>query len=202
MTGRREDAGITTAEFAAQLANDPNYQAVIAERDRQLCRSAARWRSGEGPLVEDLTLAGIQVESVWDLVNTDGPYPDALPILINHLETGNYPDRVMEGIGRALAVKPAVMFWGRLKAAYLAADGPDARAGIATALAASADVPYLDDLVRLISVNENGPSRILLLQPLRDLGGAHGRAALERFTTDPTLGTEATRLLAQNVGKD
>ncbi|MFZ2502019.1 MAG: hypothetical protein WAW88_05070 [Nocardioides sp.] len=67
----------------------------------------------------DLRSAAVQVDSVWDLVNTSEPYPAALPVLMEHLERGGYPARVMEGLGRSLAVKPSVAFWERLKDRWL-----------------------------------------------------------------------------------
>jgi len=65
-------------------------------------------------------------------VNRSEPYPEALPVLIDHLERGGYPDRVMDSLARALAVKPAVSYWDRLKARYLLAGGPQERDGVAT----------------------------------------------------------------------
>lgn len=198
MTGRKRSSGITAAELAAQLAADQNFQAAAAERDRELRARATKWRDAERPIIEELNLAGIQVESVWDLVNTDEPYPAALPILLDHLEKSGYPDRVMEGLGRALAVQPAVSFWNRLKTAYLTAEGPEAREGIAVALAAIATKAQLDDLIQLLSVVERGPSRIFFLRPIQQLGGERGRMALESLTSDPTLGSEATALLGRD----
>lgn len=198
MSGRKRSSGITAAELAAQLADDQEFKAAAAERDRELRARAAKWRDAERPIIEELSLAGIQVESVWDLVNTSEPYPAALPVLLDHLEKGGYPDRVMEGLGRALAVKPAVSYWNRLKITYLAAEGPEAREGIAVALAASATEAHIDDLIQLLSVEERGPSRIFFLRPLRELGGERGRRVLEPLTSDPTLGPEATVLLGRD----
>ena len=42
-------------------------------------------RQAEAPLVDELRVAGFQVETAWDLVNTSDPYPDALPILLEHV---------------------------------------------------------------------------------------------------------------------
>jgi hypothetical protein len=44
---------------------------------------------------------------VWALVNSATPYPEVFPVLLAHLETGGYPDRVMESLGRAFAVRHA-----------------------------------------------------------------------------------------------
>lgn len=195
MTGRDRSSGISAAELAAQLADDQEYQVASAARDRDLRAQATKWREAERPIIEELDRAGIKVASVWDLVNTDEPYPAALPVLLDHLERGGYPDRVMEGLGRALAVKPAVSFWNRMKDAYLTAQGPEEREGIAVALAASATEAQLDDLIRLLSVEGAGTSRIFFLRPVGQLGGERGRMVLESLTSDPTFGPEATALL-------
>ena len=57
-------------------------------------------------LVNELNLIGLNINSIWDLVNTKKSYPDAIPILIEHLSK-DYSDRNKEGIIRALAVKEA-----------------------------------------------------------------------------------------------
>lgn len=54
-----------------------------------------------------LEKAGIRVNDVYDLVNTDKPYPEAVPVLIELLKEGIADDALKEGIIRALAVKEA-----------------------------------------------------------------------------------------------
>lgn len=129
-------------------------------------------------------------------MNTAEPYPDALPGLIEHLERGGYPDRVMESLGRALAVKPAVAFWDRLKALYLAPRNPGEQEGAAVALAASATDAQLDDLVDFLSVEERGQSRIYFIRPILNVGRARGREVVEALRADPVFGKEATALLS------
>jgi len=48
----------------------------------------------------------LRITSVWDLVNTSIPYPEAIPVLIEWLPQVSHP-RVKEGIVRALTVKEA-----------------------------------------------------------------------------------------------
>jgi hypothetical protein len=103
----------------SRLENDPEYQRKKAAFHAEVQERASVLRAAEQPIVADLRAAGVSVDSVWDLVNTSEPYPNALPVLIEHLERGGYPDRVVESLGRALAVKPAVAFWRRLKALYM-----------------------------------------------------------------------------------
>jgi hypothetical protein len=57
-------------------------------------------------LLNQLKAAGLNVTSVWDLVNTKSSYPEAIDILLNHLRK-KYHHKNKEGIIRALAVKEA-----------------------------------------------------------------------------------------------
>ena len=197
MTRRDKRSGISATELMAQLQNDPEYQRKVqaAEAERQVrVRELGR---AEQPVVADLRDAGVNVESVWDLVNTSDPYPAALPVLMEHLERGGYPDRVMESLGRALAVKPSVDFWDRLKALYLAPRCSGEQEGTAVALAASATPAQLDDLIGFLSLEERGQSRIYFIRPILRVGGDRGRQVVESLRTDPVFGKEASALLSR-----
>jgi len=115
----------------------PEWVAARNARDAEDARRLAEWRAAEAPLVAELRDAGFDVESAWDLVNTAEPYPAALPILLKHLSRP-YPDRVREGIARALAVRGDAAFaWDELCQLYdQEPAGTDAKEGIAVALAA------------------------------------------------------------------
>lgn len=56
----------------------------------------------------ELAAAGISIQDIYDLVNTDRPYPAAVPILLRLLNEDTEPDVVTEGVIRALAVKEAI----------------------------------------------------------------------------------------------
>ncbi len=70
----------------------------------------------EEPIVSDLHNLGINVESVWDLVNNKphpyletnfiGDYSVAYPVLVRHLDKKYHP-KIIEGIIRALTEKQA-----------------------------------------------------------------------------------------------
>lgn len=177
------------------LRDDPDYRAEVEDADAKRAATAQRLREAERPIVADLNAAGMSVESVWDLVNTADPYPEALPILLRHLERGGYPDRVMESLGRSLAVKPSVAFWDRLKTLYLAPRSAGDEDGAAVALAACATKAQLDDLVTFLSLDERGDTRIYFLRPIKKLGGDAGQQLLESLRNDRTFGREATALL-------
>jgi hypothetical protein len=187
---------MSATEFMAQLAKDKEYQRKKEALDAELAERASLLREAERPVVADLQSVGRQVESVWDLVNTSDPYPDALRVLMDHLERGGYPERVMESLGRALAVKPSVAFWDRLKARWLGARDSGEETGAAVALAACATTAQLDDLIGFLGVEERGQSRIYFIRPILRVGGVRGRQAVEALRDDPVFGREATALLS------
>lgn len=188
-------AGISATDLMSELQNDPEYQRKMAAAEAERQQRARRLREAEQPVVAELRKAGVQVDSVWDLVNTSEPYPAALPVLMEHLERGGYPERVMESLGRALAVKPSVVFWERLKARWLDARDPGEEDGAAVALAACATKAQLDDLMKFLSVEERGQSRIYFIRPLLKTGGDQGRQVVDGLRSDPVFGDEATALL-------
>jgi len=188
--------GITAAELMAELNQDPDFQRVTSEREAKRREQELQWRAAEQPIVSDLRGVGLQLESVWDLVNSSDPYRDALPILVKHLELGGYPDRVMEGVARALAVKPAGAHWTRLRDLYLRAEGPDEMNGLAVALAAAATPDNLDDLLMLLNETSRGETRLYFLRTVLSVGDERGRQTVEALKGDPVLGKEATALLA------
>ncbi len=195
MTDRKRRPGAMSAtEFMAQLAKDKDYQRKKAAFDAGVQERAGVLRTAEQPIVAALRSVGVQVDSVWDLVNTSEPYPAALPVLMEHLERGGYPDRVMESLGRALAVKPAVAYWDRLKALYLVPRNPGEEDGVALALAACATGAQLDDLVGFLSLPERGESRIYFIRPILNVGGRRGREIVDSLGSDPMFGKEARAL--------
>ena len=102
----------------------------------------------------------------------------------------------MESLGRALAVKPALRFWDRLKALYLNSRSLGEEDGTAVALAACATDAQVDDLVEFLSVEERGESRIYFIRPILRVGGTRGRNIVEALRSDPVFGKEASALLS------
>ena len=57
-------------------------------------------------VAEALRAVGVQVRSVYDLVNTKESYPEAIPVLLELLPRVRN-DRIKEGVVRALTVREA-----------------------------------------------------------------------------------------------
>lgn len=178
-----------------ELFRDPEYRRMFDAVEAAREERARILAEAEAPIVRDLRAAGFRVDSVWDLGNTGEPYREALPVLMDHLERGGYPDRVMESLGQMLAVKPSVVYWDRLKARYLDPRGSGEEEGAAIALAAAATKRQLPDLIGFVEDEQRGDVRIYFLRPIKRLGGEEGLQLLERLRDDPVLGREATALL-------
>jgi len=65
----------------------------------------------------ELREVGLDVKSVWDLINAPARYEQAIPVLLQHLRLP-YSDRIREGIARALAVPDARHAWPTLVAEF------------------------------------------------------------------------------------
>jgi hypothetical protein len=190
---------MTAAELVAlkeeMRRTDPAYRAQEEAVEAERRQRVQALHEAEQPIVQDLRRAGVDVRSVWDLVNTSVPYPDALPVLLDHLHRGGYPDKVMESLGRAMAVRPASFAWEALRDLYLSAKGRGEEEGLAAALAASATPDHLDELVALLREESRGDTRIHLLRAIKRVGGQQGRQVLESLRDDPLFGREARALL-------
>jgi hypothetical protein len=186
---------ITAAELMAKLNADPEF---VARRDREeeaRQKREAEYRRAEKPLVEELIAAGFDVQSAWDLVNTPGSYPNAVPILLDHLPRP-YPGAVREGIARALAVPEAkASGWNVLLQHYM--NEPEARvkSGLAAAIGTAADTDVIDDVISLARDRQHGSSRLLLLSALERSDAPRARAALMELGTDPELKKEIQVIL-------
>lgn len=91
-----------------ELLNAPNKSKDDFAKQNEIRISLAKeLEKEELTLVQDLKMIGLNITSVWDLVNTKDRYPKAIPILIEHLKK-EYHERNKEGIVRALSVKEAV----------------------------------------------------------------------------------------------
>lgn len=185
---------ITAAELMAKLNADPEFVAKRAREEEERLKREAEYRRAEAPLVDELRAAGYQVQSAWDLVNTPGSYPNAVPILLAHLSRP-YPAAVREGIARALAVRDASCGWEVLTRLYRDEHQVRAKDGLAVAIAAAANDELIGDVIALARDTSQGPSRLLLLGALERSADPRARAALLDLGTDPDLTKEIQVIL-------
>ena len=77
--------------------------ARYAAREEEIRLLKEIYDQDQKELVEELNVLDCNVESVWDFVNRKYDYPQAIPILIKHLNIKHHP-RISAGIVRSLAV--------------------------------------------------------------------------------------------------
>jgi hypothetical protein len=98
---------MTAAEAVAMkahlMATDTEYARRVREVEEEQHERAEALRIASRPIVEDLDKAGVHVASVWSV--SAKAYPAAIPVLLEHLRRGGYPDRVMDALAQALADK-------------------------------------------------------------------------------------------------
>jgi len=207
-----------TADDLARIKLYPDeiarLRAISEDRERARMSRVARLGEEERPLVADLAKVGIRVRSVWDLVNTSRPYPDAIPVLLAHLLLP-YSDRNVEGIARALAVgHPLVReAWPILVRRYeeaptgsgRVAPGDEeslrfsAKDGLACTPAVAATERRVPEVIRLVRDPVMGSSRILLLKVLKRHAKAVAELSdvLEDLSRDSDLAKEVRHLFPE-----
>ena len=182
MTGRKSRE--TAAELMARLNADPLFVARRARAEEEHQKLESELRRAEAPLLEALSRAGIEVATVWDLVNTAPSYTAVLPLLLEHLQR-TYPAPVRDGIARALAVPQARFALGLLTALYRKEREARPKDGLAAAIGAIAEDDDINDLLTLLREPENGPSRLLLLSALERSRSPRASPRTARIASPP-----------------
>jgi hypothetical protein len=174
------------------LEADPEWVAERARIDAEFEREDAELGRAEAPLVAELRAAGYPVESVWDLVNTRDRYPAAVPILLEHLQRP-YPDRIREGIARALAVREAKFAYPLL--VRLWREEPDtprtAKQGLALAVSVTGNPEHLDQLIEMVRDVRLGSTRAFFMLALEKSNEPRAWATIMALGTDPDIGQAA-----------
>jgi len=130
---------ITASELLAQLHADPEWVRKNEERDAERRTAAAAFRAEERPIIVDILRSGLSIDSLSDLINSSASYPEAVPVLLDHLQR-RYSPRIREAIIRALTVREARGQAGPVLLNALASeDEHDMRWVLANALTVAAD---------------------------------------------------------------
>lgn len=99
----------TTAELLMELSLNTSiskHNQVDKVSDRLRCRSL---QEDERKISLALGAKGINIKSIYDLVNSNREYTKALPVLVEFISNNNLvSERVMEGVIRAVGVKEAI----------------------------------------------------------------------------------------------
>lgn len=185
----------TAAEWLRELNQDPEFRARKEREEAELQRRREERAVAEEPLVRELRARGFNVESVWDLVGTREPYPEALPVLIDHL-TRPYPPKIREGIGRALAVRVLDSSgWELVRRQFLEERDSEAKWALALVLKVNAGPHHVDALIRLLEDSASGKGRAVFAEALYSLDGPGVQSRLEDLVADEEIGSSVRRLL-------
>ena len=182
-------------ELMESLARDPEYQQRMEQKQNSLEESWKVMDDDELELVAELSNAGYQIDSVWDLVNTDTPYPDAIPILMRHLEIRHHP-RIREGITRSLICNEAKGVATRQLINYFKTLGEpedDYKWVLAMAIAGTATEEYVSEILELARDKRHGRARGELLYAMCGQGIDPSVIAMtiSEFIDDPDTNEEA-----------
>jgi hypothetical protein len=185
----------SAADLVSELESDPAYVARQAEQNDQRRRTEQELAASELPLVQALIDVGVQVNSVWDLVNTSQGYRNAVPVLLLHLEQ-SYPAKIREGIFRALAVPEAKGTAARVLLRVFANErDPTMKWIIGNALSVVAEATDLSTLSELVRDRSHGNARQPLLLAISRIGSPSSQEVLTQLLEDPNL-----RQLAKDIG--
>jgi hypothetical protein len=180
---------MTAAELIRRLEADPEWVAKRDAREAEREARAAALALAERPLVSDLRAAGFVVSSVWDLVNSSAHYDAALPVLASHLRRP-YPDAIIDGIARALAVPAAEpLVWDAMASLFQEVPLKSrAKQGAAVALANMTSERTIQEVVQFARDDRHGTVRVLLVSALARFSGPDVENALRHLLKDPETG--------------
>jgi len=204
MKPKRPRGGMTGAEFEAWLKETGQYDAWVErlrQQEEEIKKRVAEERRAETPLIEDLRAAGIYVQEAWNLYNTPGAYPKAVPILLSHLPRP-YPSAVRVGIARALAEKGTrALSWDALIRFYKDEADERVKSAIAGALGTIADDKVIDDVLALVRDTRHGSARVLLLMALERSKDPRGMQTIVDLTDDPDLKKEVQVIIGRRKAR-
>jgi hypothetical protein len=164
---------ITADELMAQLESDPEW---VRRRDERNARHAAaveklrkELEPEAAPLRRDLSAVGLDVKSIWDLVNMSAPYPKAIPVLLQHLATSRHPVQ-RQGLARALTVLEAEgVAGGPILRELKRESDPETRWAMANALTIVAAPHDADEIAALVDDPSYADVHERLAQALKNL---------------------------------
>ncbi len=157
----------------------------------------------EEQLVNDLNLSGFDVDSVWGLVNTKGSYPNAIPILIDHLQRA-YHEKNKEGIVRALAVKESI---GKANSILIgeyeksSKDKESLRWAIGNTIYQIITENDIESILRIVEDKTNGASRQMFVAALGKIKSEKVENVLINLLDDEEVVPQVLEALARMKSK-
>lgn len=181
---------MTAAELIKKLENDKDYQERICQKDLELKQKHDLLVKESESFANECKQAGYALETAWDLIMVEEPYPELVPVLIKYLEEKNHSTKFREGIARALAVFDSSPYFDRLLKVYYESKGEYETVpwAIACALSAAAVTQLqLDVIEKMIYDKEIGDDRSALLDSIRNMKGKQKQRVLAYARSDEAL---------------
>lgn len=155
-------------------------------------------------IIDDLKICsaigdvGIRISNIYDLVNTNQPYPAAIPVLINLLDENYTSSKIVEGIVRALTVKEARGKANRtLLKLYF--ETPATERGlrwvIGNAFATIITDEDIGDILKIVNDPLNGESRRMFVYALGKIKSKEVEDALIQLLDDKDVALHAISAL-------
>lgn len=181
---------MTAEELMERLESDPEWVAQRDARERWRQKQSERILREEQPLVREIAEAGLLIESVWDLVNTREPYPEAIPILLRHLQRTDYDPAIRNGIARALTVKGHPEILPAMIEAFRRDPDPSSggpKAAMGNAIEVLLDEGYIEEIADLARDPAHGEARGMLAYALVKSKSPVAEKALQELLSDPQM---------------
>lgn len=147
---------------------------------------------------------GLEVNSVYDLVNSSKSYPTAIPVLLRLLNENIEDAVILEGIVRALAVKEARGIAARPlieQFKSLTMDQLTLKWVVSNTLSIVADDSVLDDLLDLVKDKRHGKAREMLTLALCNMSDPRVTDVLVELLDDDEVVGHALKALRRLKAK-
>ncbi len=188
---------MTIDEFHAQLKAEGKYEEMMAlkkKREEERLRRVAELHQAQAPVAAELRRAGFDIQSVGELSSYGVPFPEVIPILIEHLQR-DYPPDVLDLILSTLSVPEAKYAWETFVQLYRQEDSRSLKGSLANVINDLADDDLIDEVIALVRDPGNGSTRLLLLRALERSQAPRAHATLEEMADDPDLVKEIAVIL-------
>lgn len=152
----------------------------------------------------ELSKVGISINDIYDLVNTNEPYPAAIPVLLNLLEKGIDHIGTKEGVVRTLAVKEAI---GKASPVLIAEynrmpkDKMSLRWAIGNTIYTTITKDDVDSILSIVQDKTNGMSRQMFVAALGKVKSERAENVLINLLDDEEVTPHALEALGKMKSK-
>lgn len=155
-------------------------------------------------ITSELKKVGVDVADIYDLVNTNEPYPAAIPVLLFLLEEGIEHIGLREGVIRALAVREAIGKVGPVLIAEYNRTPKDKmmlRWAIGNTLFTTITNKDVEDILTIVQDKENGMSRQMFVAALGKVKSERAEDVLIKLLDDDEVASHALEALSRLKSK-